>query len=365
MVYFFMFAISSVLFEFGIKTNPTKKIMILLSVLSLALLAGFRDFSIGTDVQIYGIYVFEDIKNYHSILELIFNNEMSIELGYAIIAYISWHISHNPHFFFFMVGLINYSLIALAICKYKDDISPTMSWIIFLCLYFSDTFNIMRQTLSLSVFLLGFNYLTNKDYIKVILCSFFAVLFHTTAIIGIIIYFIYYILNKPTFNPSKTAIIIICIAFGATIILPYILPVLINGGLLPEIYKRYLGEGTLRLSVNSVLIRLIPLFIIFIFRNNLKQQNDYYFLLLMLILDTLICNLATLNNTFERISLWFGYFRIFAYSKLVTSKVINRKKNRIILITFFLVYSIIIFYYQVILKGGNQIYPYTSEILGI
>lgn len=365
MIYLFMFALTCVTFGLGTKSHPTNYFLIFVSVLLLALLAGFRDFTIGTDIQLYGIYVFENVKNYNSIIDLVFNNTVNIELGYALVAYISSFLSPNPHFFFFLVGLINYSLIALAICKYNGSISPTMSWFLFLCLYFSDTFNIMRQTISLSIFLIGFDYLTNKDYKKVFFCAGFAILFHTTAIIGIIIYLIYYFLNKSSSNISNITFVFISIAFVITLILPYIIPIMINIGFLPEIYNRYVGGGGLKLSLNSVIIRVIPLFIFLIFKNNLKKQNDYYFLLLMLILDIFVCNLSTVNATFERISLWFGYFRIFAYSKIVSQNITKRIQNRIILKIFLIIYGITIFYYQVIIMGGNQIFPYASEILGI
>ncbi len=365
MIYFFVFAISSIVFGIGIKYKRIRLLCVSVAVLVLSLFAGFRDFSIGTDIQIYGLYVFEGAQDYSSIIDLIFNNNMTIEIGYAIIAYISAQIYNNPHFFFFMVGLINYSLIAFAICKYEYDINPTMAWIFFLFLFFSDTFNIMRQTLSLAMFLVGFNYVNQKKYIQLIVCSGIAFLFHRTAVIGIMIYVVYYYMCKSKGSSLKPILIFSCIAFVITVIIPYLYPILIKAGILPEIYKRYLGDSTLGLSIKSVLIRIIPLAIILFYEKKLKKQNDFRFLLFMLIIDILLCNLATLNVTFERIGLWFGYFRIFAYSKLLTKSVVKGRDNRFVMLIILLVYCIVIFYYQIIIKGGNQIFPYTSNILGL
>lgn len=366
MIYFVTFAISISLFGIGIRCKKLKlrRICLCLSVLILACLAGVRDYTVGTDIRLYGRYVFEIANSCSSIKEILFGKKMSIELGYAILAYITSRFVDTPHAFFFVVGLINYGLIAKAIYDYRDNISPTMAWTCFLFLYFPDTFNIMRQTLALAIFLFGVTYVRNKNYKMSIVILIVSILFHTSAVIGIFVYALYIYLRKKRDYSLKRTLEISFFTLVGIVMLPYMLPVLIKIGVLPAIYSRYLGNYGMGIAINSFIIRVIPLIIIVIYEKQFRKSEDFQFLLLMLIIDILVYNLTTVNNTFERVSLYFGYFRIYAYSKLVCRATISNQRNRIILGSALVVYCIVIFFYQIIIKGGNQIYPFTSNVLG-
>lgn len=364
MIYFTSFAISAFFFWFSQKKLRLRVPCLFLSVLILAFLAGVRDYSVGTDVNVYGLYAFQRASSYSSIFNLITNYNMDIEFGYAFIAFIVSRFSNNPHLFFFIIGIINYGLIAYAIYKYHGNISPWMAWMFFFFLFFSDTFNIMRQTLALAFFLVGFSYVQKRDYKKTVLFAIASILFHSSAILGVFIYFFYSYISKRKVN-KKTLMEVFLIATVCTFLIPFVLPFLLKLGILPAMYSRYIGNTTMGIAVKPVLVRLIPLAVIFMFWDQLKSDDDIYFLLLMLLFDMLAVNLSTVNVVFERIGLYFGYFRIFAYSKLFRKGMISIKSNRLYLYMFFLLYCITLFTYQVIYIGGNQVFPYTSIILGI
>lgn len=358
MAYYIVFLISIIFFGVVIKYRKFKFNGVIISVLLLAIMAGFRDYSIGTDVKVYALYAFANVRKYSSILDLIFHYNMDVEIGYAILAYIVGIFTDNPHFFLFIVGLLNYTLIAKAIYDNKDSISPRLAWMCFLFLFFSDTFNIMRQTIALAIVLYGMKYVREKKYKNMVIVLIIAILFHKTAIIGGIVYYLFIYLTLNTNYSLNKTMIISCITLFFTISLPYIIPRLISFGILPNVYSRYLDFNTLGFAIKPFVLRIIPIIIILIFRKELKKDNEFQFLLLMLVIDMLTYNLVTINPTFERLSLYFGYFKIYIYAKFGCEKIIINKNNRILLTTFFIFYCLLIFEYQVVLNGANEIYPY-------
>jgi len=367
MIYLVVFGISMVCYGFGVKSKSSfaRHIFLGLSVFILALLAGFRDYTVGTDVRVYGLPVFNLASEPKSIIEFVTNYSMSIEPGYALIAYLSSRFSSSPHFFFFIVGLINYTLIAAAIYNNRESISPTMSWCLYLFLYFSDSLSIMRQSIALAIVFYGIQYIQRNDIKRSIIAIAIGVIFHRSAIIAVLVYGIYYFCRGRRFANGLRLTGYMCLLTFATLIFPRVFEILVNSGVLPEIYSRYLNGEALGIAVKPVLIRFVPILIVCVFWGRYKKSKNAEFLVIMLIADMILCNLVKVNPTFERIGLFFGYYRVFAYSQLLVPQVMKLKHNRYILTAFFLAYAIVLFVYQIVIMGGNQVVPYTSALLGI
>ena len=137
MIYFLVFFSSEFFYWRGVKCKNQyiRHIMLAAAVLILALMAGLRDYTVGTDVGVYGLYAFEKARQYESLWKLITNFTMSIEPGYAVIAYLSSRISSDPHVFFFLIGAIIYSLVAKAVYDFRNQINATMAWFLYLFLF--------------------------------------------------------------------------------------------------------------------------------------------------------------------------------------------------------------------------------------
>lgn len=82
----------------------------------------------------------------------------------------------------------------------------------YICSYLNFNFNSIRQTMSLAVFLMGYDFLIEKKWIKYYICVAIAFMFHFTAILCALFPFLY--LLKPTL---KRIIIILCVLFGVVI----------------------------------------------------------------------------------------------------------------------------------------------------
>ena len=154
--------------------------------------------------------------------------------------------------------------------------------------------------------------------------------------------------------------------------------ILINWGLFNEKFARYLTTDLSLTSINPILIRIPFLIIILIFyhlflleRKNIKghEKNNIEleriigsFIILMIFFEIIIAEMRSVNVTLYRISLYFCMFRCIAMGRVV--KVINNNNRLIVKISILLLLGII-WVYQNVYQGNNDIYPFTSQILGI
>lgn len=83
------FIVSSVFFWFSGKSAKTLRYAsAFLGIMLLSLLAGFRDLSIGTDIQVYVVPIFEEVRN-QSFVEMIriySSSESSTPVGFGLLA---------------------------------------------------------------------------------------------------------------------------------------------------------------------------------------------------------------------------------------------------------------------------------------
>ena len=145
----------------------------------------------------------------------------------------------------------------------------------------------------------------------------------------------------------------------------------INVGLFSDKYTRYLG-GSSGFSINPILIRLpFIILILVIYKQFCNYQSAKYqslekyntdFLIIMLIIEMLTAEMRALLPALYRISFCFGYAKCIAYSRIAK---VHTKNERVIYSFTIIVFLIILWVYQNVLQGNNEIYPYTSIILGI
>lgn len=151
----------------------------------MVVLPTFRSENVGTDTYNY-ILMFEQVK----LLKFIEIFESSIDKGYLIFNYIVSRFFDSHQFFFLIFYLIVYSNFLRAFNSNSNYLY--LSVLVFLCMgsYFA-SFNIMRQILAISICLLSLKYVFDRQIIKFLLVVIFASCFHITALIFILVYFVY------------------------------------------------------------------------------------------------------------------------------------------------------------------------------
>lgn len=342
------------------------------SVLFVALLAGLRDYSVGTDIKSYGNSLFFYASQYSSLTKYI-DTFSHIEPLYLALVYLSSFLSEEPHILYFLTGVLIYSFMFAGFVKLRRYIPLTLSWLCFLFLLYGDTFNAMRQTISIAICFWGFHFLLEKKFIPLAISIIIAFLFHNTAIIFGIIIAIYVVLQKN--NSFWMKLLLVIAAVSGLMLFNQILGLLMNIGLLQDKMERYLIGASSGLSIPAILIRLPFLLLILIEKDkfwkgsngykgiiplNNEAESDFYIVLLLS--EMLTVELSAFVGSLYRISLYFVPFRCLAYSRICG---VQKKKNRVICSIALIVYLLIIFVYQNQIKGNNEIYPYVSELLGI
>ena len=364
MIYYISFILSALLIHFGTKSKNEKVCIIyfVIAVLIPSVLAGCRDYVIGTDVQMYGLMVFNTAKaSSHGLVPFLLLSP--VEVGFSALAYLCSRIFSNAHGFFFILGIINYGLIAKFIYDNKDRIVPGIAWLVFTCTYFGESFNTMRQSCAVAITLYGYKFIRDRKWFHYAICVGIAMLFHQTAIIAITLYFIYDFMK--TRNKWFNYVVIISAVLVAVLSYSKILEFVVNTGLFTQRYSHYFVESAIGIRISSSIIRIIPMAIIMLFWPEFKKKNkdDTHYILMMLILDLILFNMVTMSEVLARVGMYMGIYRVYAYSSLCSS--VSLKNNRRFVYMFMIAYLFLLFTNQIVIHHGGEIYPYTSEILGI
>lgn len=372
--YLVTFGLSSILCAYGEYLSHRQKekmsqVFIFLAVLTVSILAGVRDLGIGTDIWTYGEWVFKAAKNNSNLLSFI-GHQADLELLYNVLVWIVARFASDSHWLYFFTGLLTYYFVMKGIQNYKDEISITLAWVIFLFLYYGDTLNAMRQFISVAIAFWGLKFGFDGKYKKYIIITVTAMLFHNTAILSFLILLIALFLRK------KDSILrrIFVVLFVSIIAVAYsqILNISISIGFVTEKYMKYSADS-FALSLNPILLRLAFLIIISLFYSvycngergyakKWKTASEADIIIMALIIDTLISAMRETVSTLYRAAFQFGMYRTIAYSRVCN---VLSKNNRLTITSLLIVYLIVVWIYQNIMQGNNEIYPYTSKILGI
>lgn len=372
--YFITFGLSTICCAFGEyfihrKKERTAQVFFLLAVLIAAILAGVRDLSIGTDIWTYGEWSFRAARKNDNLFSYI-QSQTDLELLYNILVWVVARFTSDSHWLYFITGFITYYFVMKGIHNYKKQISITIGWMTFLFLYYGDTFNTMRQFLSVAIAFWGLKFSLNGKFKKYIAVTIVAILFHNTALLSFLGVAIVFFLKKKDTLFRKIAVV--ASAVIVAIIYSNILEILIKMGIISDRFARYYSN-TFVLSLNPILLRLPFLVIIAVWYQKYRFGERKYIkkwesnieadiIIMFLIIDILTSAMRGTLSTLYRVAFLFGIYRTIAYSRIC---VVLRKNNRLLVTALLLVYLLVLWIYQNVLQGNNEIYPFTSEILGI
>ena len=91
-----------------------------------------------------------------------------------------------------------------------------------------------------------------------------------------------------------------------------------------------------------------------------KFEGD--FLLIVLILEMFAAEMRAVIPTLYRLSYFFYGYKVIAYARLL---IVFKKNSRLIAGIGILIFLVIWWIYGNAIQGNNEIYPYSSQILGI
>lgn len=367
-VYLFGFFLS--LFFVYLSQKNVGKISSFLIVLGIVIpcaIAGFRDPSIGTDVQVYVKPLFERAKESANFLEYYNSNiyyyswradpVKTFEIGYLVLNYIIAKLFGVLWVMLFAIHAIIIIPLYKALKLYSNKFPLWIGMATFYFMFYNRSLNVMRQWMALSLLFYAFHYLQNKNYLKYSIFVLFSILFHNSAVVGFGIMLIYiYVNNKQDSIRIFNVFIIIGIGLACLLGTDIIVNILVRIGIVE--YSSYIS-GDVSFLPSQIILRF-PLIILFVYdwRRLKSIEKDAYIYLIFVIFDILTSQLSSVNQVSGRIALFFSMYNILIYPQICT--VSKFKNNNYVRTVYLMGYLFLYWWVQYVYMGYNATVPYIS-----
>lgn len=185
--FYFLFFFFLLFYEFVLdsifKKERQRKYFFFSSFLLFFLLAAFRGITVGGDLERY-------LPEFHAMAYTSFDQIWDYgnhEPGYMIYIKILSLISKSDRCF--LIGTSFASLVGPFFLFYKYSKQPAISILLYFAMgYYTNTFNNVRQSISLSIVFLCIPFLVNRSFWKYTICVLLAATFHYSAMAMLILY---------------------------------------------------------------------------------------------------------------------------------------------------------------------------------
>ena len=350
--------------DFGINNYTLAKILSALSFsfVPLLLLATFRDLNIGYDVRVYQYSLSRIAERSNSLRDYYAINFVgqNMEPLYAFCTYIGTKIAGIRGVFFineFLVLIFTY----VAIWKLKEYMAPQKVLACFLYIYYLHTFDIIRQSIAMSIIFYMYTRLREGKYISSIVLVALAFMFHKSAILGMGIVFLYYVSvrNLRWFYGALVLFAVGAVSFSYRQIFVFLFRFM---PFLPERYinSRYLSlEGGADINVAKLIYIIIALGVLLIahyLRTN-ETIDNYTFLVYMMILAVARITVGSQAEFAYRAFLYPEFFSIMVvpqYEYLLKQEKGNLMIGEYLFYGFLLIYCVFFF----MIRNVGETYPY-------
>jgi len=315
LIYLFVFLLSLILLYLALKSKY-KIIRLILLAVSLfipCLLAGLRDLSIGTDTSGYMINVFNRVgmtSSFHDFYNLSMIVGDVTDPGYLFIEYISkmWFNDFRVLLFITEVLIIVPIFISLYICNKNRPYNIIFGMFLFFMFMYNVSLNMARQSISLSMVILGIALLDKKHYKSSVLFLILGFLFHKTTLIALPIYLIHYYLDKKT----RASNIIMLFIYVLTTFLVFnyknIILMLYNYKIYEHGILYLSNHQSINFGLTDTVVYIVFLLMVLVNKKSIENNNiNYRFYLFMAIEGLITLQLGIFIDYIERVSLYFIY----------------------------------------------------------
>lgn len=182
-----IFIIGIIFNKFWNKSSRTKKCYLVITFFPLLLISGLRADSVGTDTYNYlsGFRTIRDVSS-SSMFEVV-----RWEYGYVLLNKLSSILSNNEQILLVLTSFL--VLIGVMYFIYKNSENVVLSVFLYISLYlYLFSFNGIRQAIAMSILVMGFHLILERKFLRYFIVVLVATLFHETAILMLLLYFIYY-----------------------------------------------------------------------------------------------------------------------------------------------------------------------------
>lgn len=292
-----------------------------------------------------------------------------IEIGFSLLVYFIIKVFNSIYILQFVIQLLTIWPIYIGLRKRnKNDL--WLGMLTYYCMFYNNSLNIMRQSIAVAFIFLAFQYLFSEEKKKFIVLLIVSCLFHNSALLGVLIWFVYEFMRMRIFKKSKslktenTRLFILTCAGLAILFAQNLITNMMSMVGLSD-YVHYI-TGDLTFLPNQLIIRLPVLLLCIFLRKRLyvAEQDKFYFYVCCIIYTIIFSQFASVNSFAYRIAMTFSIFQIAFIpciasvpSRIRFSSVKNFKLNRLIMILYLFVWWS---YYCLLITDSTL--PYITEL---
>ena len=276
--------------------NRYSKYFFVLIVVLLSLIFAMREFimtEIGTDYYAYREW-YENVS-----VETLARDTID-NYGFNLLIFVIKSMFDNFYVFLFICGII----INVCIFKFieKNCKSVFLPAMIYIALFYANTFNVTRQWIACSIFLYAFNFIKEKKMIEYFAFCIIAALFHSSAIFLILLY----PLLRKNDKVIKKQLIILGIGLLAILHYAHILRFLLSGKFVVlDTYSKYSDYSQGVANYVYPTICGLTLFVLNFYFKNLKHNKENGIKIIYLSLALILSILSMKSFIFYRYCIYF------------------------------------------------------------
>jgi hypothetical protein len=342
--------------------------LLLVALILPSVIAGCRDLTVGTDTLVYMEPLFRSGKSLYN-YALFQDETSSIEPLYALLTYGVASCTDNVAWLLFFQQFIIISCIYLSARKLRGYIPICFCIFIYFLAFFQHTLNIVRQMLAMSFCLMSFVYLYKHQLLKSLFVFLIAWGFHKTAFIYLIIYPIFYLVNKQSVRIVRISEIIGIV--GAILIIFYMDDIIFfftSQGILHHKFIRYVPSMSATDEITFPFSIIFYSSFLFVVLQYVRKKRGYNTKLYILIEFLLVMSMAlspiglVADNTSKRCMFYFLFPSIIFLPMLLYSHTGVCQYPKMFLSV---IMSFLLLWWCREMGIIEEVFPYTSEILGI
>lgn len=373
-IYIILFCISTLIFRISDFVKQKHRFYIdIVAIVLLCLFAGFRAESVGTDTKLYIRPMIDAAISSDNIMEYMqyrwwmawrYLSPSDYELGYMLTVYLISVLFRSVVVSQFFLELLVILPTYFAIRKIKV-VPVWFGMLVFMIYFFGSSMNMIRQSIAMAFVLLGSVYWIQKNRRNAIVSLITAILFHNSALIGILIIMLYeyvkverkkeiQIGDKIVYIQYVNAVLAILAGVFVLLGINIVIDIMMKTTVLSK-YVRYI-DGDIRFMPNQILVVLLPfIMLLFAVRQSRNRSKEMIFYIVMIAYVMILGQFSSVDEFGGRIGLYFKMFAVFAYP--MACKLIKYRKISTLLMVSYLMFY---WWFYYILRGIDEIIPYVK-----
>jgi len=350
------------------KKHHWQSILFIIGIVVLyTVVAGCRDFAIGTDTNVYIEEYFNTAKSLVSIKH--FLSIESLDKGFLSLCWVSSLISSDKQVVLIVVEfwIIAFTMHGAYMLKRDHRLKLWIFVFLYFFMFFGYSINLMRQFCAMSLLFWGFVFLRSGNWKVYLIAQFAAFYFHGSSIVFLLVPVVYSL--SFIRNISRRNYLTIAFLFSLIFIMSslfYFLDFIGDFSIVSDILIDRYGKtsdykASLAFSYLLMICYVSEFYLLYLAYKNKRMLVSYkYILITLYCINFLFVQLQFITPYLDRLSYYISLVYITYLVYVLEDKRIN------LLLRISVICFTIFFCYRIFIENsGADIYPYSSKILGI